>query len=232
MSNSLGPANGSQFQRCAYPDENVAELVRAQQDQATPLNFTDGNLSFGDGTANNYPAALVDGVILSTTDLTARYNSAQRTAMRFPADGVNSYDFPADGNKAILYVVFTNRQTKVTGADNRFHTYNTGVDPFTPVFAGSPTAPVVNASWKGEFGSHNVTGYTGPVEMWLPESLLAELDASGYTENAKLTIVNGRVALGGSTDIDRGSVIRIDSTGAYTKVLCSLYLSGPRVAIA
>lgn len=229
---SQGKIDGSQFQRCASPNEDIAELVSSNDSDQAPLAFSEG-LKLGDGEAGNYPVALQDGIFLAPSDELDVYDSSgKRDAMRIGSDGLEVYNIPANGDVPILYVVWTNGCIKITGADNRFHTFNEAVDPFTPVFAGSPTKPTVNANWKAAFGSHSATGFTGSVRMWIPESLTNEVDISGYAKGDRLTIINGRIAVASSTDIDRGSVERIDSSGTYPKILANLYLNGPRVAVA
>lgn len=231
MVRRLGTPNT--FEEPNFPDRLNFELVSTVSplpNGLAPLPVNTEIMSWGDGTAGKYPNKLEDGLFLTMAN-PAKLTLDQRNSLNIKHNSF--YDFAANSNN-VVWCVFTNNTTIVTGMDNKTTTYNTGVDPHVPNFnAGPPVTPVYSPSYKpGIVGSNSVSGLEGQFTGWFSQSHISPtLAANTFGTNDDVKVVNGKLEKGASGDLCIGKVERVyvSTVNGNVKVRCRINASMPYV---
>jgi hypothetical protein len=218
---SRGTVGAQGFYHPDYNDTRV-EVVKYSYDDLLPLNLLPEGLKYGDGAADNYPAALYDGVVMGKAPLD-QYDADQKTILSIGAND-QYMDFAAGGTaKGPMFMVFTNGYEIVAGADNRFHTYGAvsgGATPPVWTGAGLDQVPTLDQNYNpGAMPSYAVTGMRKGL-VWLAGVHFAEVDISSLVVGSDLAVHRGRLTVATTGEIVYGEVVDLHQNGTFYKALC------------
>lgn len=247
MAVSLGPLDGTQFDRPLFKDDRFELTGEGAYDLVNlPLPYT--GLNIGSGAATKHPAGLYDGLFLSLADITGRTNYNQDTNVvktSIPSVtyynlgedlgfgrrlGTEFYDFAEDASK-VVYCVFTAKYPETAGMENTVHNYNTLTDPFAPNHTSGQAPEFANTWDPGRRDADACSGLTGSFQAWITTKHTNEMDLTNYAPGVELTVAKGRTlilpTITSGTYFVVGKVKKKVTVGTVTKVLVQFALDNP-----
>jgi hypothetical protein len=221
---SRGIVGAQGFYHPDYNDTRV-EVVKYSYDDLLPLNLLDTGLKYGDGAADNYPAALYDGVVMGKAPLD-QYDADQKNILNIgsgKARGDQYFDFaPGATAKGPMFMVFSNGYELVAGMDNKFHQYGSisaGVLPTAWTGAGATQTPDLDLNYNpGEMPSFSITGMRKGL-VWLAGIHFADVDISGFAAGDDVAVYRGRFTKATAGEIVYGEIVDLYQSGTFYKAL-------------